>query len=150
MHMTKKAKEMINRIFSLFAGCLMLIVSSCKQPEGFLEPEDPLDAGREFVRAVLDGDFEKASLYVCENDEDKEIFERYEVYMKKQPKTERLNLKSASIIINKVEKLSDTVTIINFSNSHTMKPTDLKILKQGDAWKVDFSYTFSGNLPVND
>ena len=141
---------MTNRFFTFFAGCLLFIVSSCKQPEGFLEPEDPLDAGREFVRAVLDGDFEKASLYVCENDEDKEIFERYEVYMKKQPKTERLNLKSASIIINKVEKLSDTVTIINFSNSHTMKPTDLKILKQSDAWKVDFSYTFSGNLPVND
>jgi hypothetical protein len=148
--MTKKAKEMINKFFIFFTGCLILIFSSCKQPEGFLEPEDPLDAGREFVRAVLDGDFEKASLYVCENDEDKEIFDRYEVYMKKQPRSERLNLKSASIIINKVEKLSDSVTIINFSNSHTMKPTDLKILKQGEAWKVDFSYTFSGNLPVND
>lgn len=150
MHMTKKAKEMINKILIVFIGFFLVLISSCKQPEGFLEPEDPLDAGREFVRAVLDGDFEKASLYVCDNEEDKEIFDRYEVYMKKQPRSERLNLKSASIIINKVEKLSDSVTIINFSNSHTMKPTDLKILKQDKAWKVDFSYTFSGNLPVND
>ena len=141
---------MINKIFIVISGCLLFFFSSCNQPEGFVEPEDPLDAGREFVRAVLNGDFEKASLYVCDNEEDKEIFERYEVYMKKQPRTERLNLKSASIIINKVEKLNDSVTIINFSNSHTMKPTDLKILKQDKAWKVDFSYTFSGNLPVND
>jgi hypothetical protein len=29
-----------------------------------------------------------------------------------------------------------------------MKPTDLKVVKDGKTWKVDFSYTFSGNLPV--
>ncbi len=135
------------RILSLFA---VLLFASCQEPEGFTDPEDPLDAGREFVRAVLDGDFEKASIYVSDNEEDKEIFERYENYMKKQPRSERLNLKSASIIVNKVEKLNDSVTIINFSNSHTMKPTDLKVVKQDNSWKVDFSYTFSGNLPANE
>jgi hypothetical protein len=135
------------RILSLFA---VLLFASCQEPEGFTDPEDPLDAGRDFVRAVLDGDFEKASIYVSDNEEDKEIFERYENYMKKQPRSERLNLKSASIIVNKVEKLNDSVTIINFSNSHTMKPTDLKVVKQDNSWKVDFSYTFSGNLPANE
>lgn len=138
------------KILITFVTGLVLMFSSCKQPEGFLEPEDPLDAAREFVRAVLDGNFEKAALYLSENNEDKDIFERYTAYMKKQPRTERLNLKSASIIINKVLNVNDSVTIINFSNSHTMKPTDLKILKQGKAWKIDFSYTFSGNLPLND
>lgn len=150
MHTIKKVKEMINKLVIAISACMLLCIQSCKEPEGFLEPEDPLDAGREFVRAVLDGDFEKASLYVCDNEEDKEIFDRYTVYMKKQPRAERLNLKSASIIINKVEKQSDSVTIINFSNSHSMKPTDLKILKEDMAWKVDFSYTFSGNLPSHD
>jgi hypothetical protein len=134
-----------------FIAALFLLTSSaCQEPEGFTQPEDPLDAGREFVRAVLDGDFEKASLYIDDNEEDREIFERYEVYMKKQPKHERLQLKSASIIINEVEKLNDSVTIINFSNSYSNKPTDLKVLNHGATWKVDFSYTFSGNLPIHD
>jgi hypothetical protein len=31
-----------------------------------------------------------------------------------------------------------------------MKPTDLKVVKQDNSWKVDFSYTFSGNLPANE
>jgi hypothetical protein len=128
----------------------MSVFVACQEPEGFSVSEDPLDAGREFVRAVLDGDFEKASLYVCDNAEDKEIFERYKQYMKKQPKSERLQFKSASIIVNSVENLYDSVTIINFSNSHTMKPADLKVVKEKDEWKVDFSYTFSGNLPAND
>lgn len=121
---------------------------SCNTPEGFKEPEDPLDAGREFVRAVLDGDYEKANLYLLNDPEDQELYKRYQSYMKKTPKTEKLQLKSSSIVINKVETLSDSVTIINYSNSYTMKPTDLKVVKVGTSWKVDFSYTFSGNLPI--
>jgi hypothetical protein len=126
----------------------LLLVWGCAQPEGFTPPEDPLDAGREFIRALLDGDYEKGSLYVLNDPEDQEIFKRYERYMKKQPRKELLNLKSASIIINKMENSGDSICIINFSNSHSMKPMDLKIVKFEGDWKVDLSYTFSGNLPL--
>jgi len=141
---------MINKLSRFICLICMSVFVACQEPEGFSVSEDPLDAGREFVRAVLDGDFEKASLYVCDNAEDKEIFDRYKQYIKKQPKSERLQFKSSSIIVNSVENLNDSVTIINFSNSHTMKPADLKVVKEKDEWKVDFSYTFSGNLPAND
>jgi hypothetical protein len=127
---------------------LLLFVSffSCKQPEGFHEAEDPMDAGREFLRSVLDGDFEKASLYVLDNAEDKELLERYKGYMKNQPQKERLNLKSSSIIINKIVNVNDSVTIINYSNSYSMKPTDLKVVLSDKKWRIDFSYTFSENM----
>lgn len=133
-------------LFSFF-WCISFFIS-CNTPEGFKEPEDPLDAGREFVRASLDGDYEKANLYLLNDPEDQELYKRYQSYMKKTPKEEMLQLKSSSIVINKVEKLSDSVTIINYSNSFTMKPTDLKVVKVGNSWKIDFSYTFSGNLPI--
>jgi hypothetical protein len=109
---------------------LLMGFFSCNQPEGFKEAEDPLDAGREFVRAVLDGNYEKAVLYIEDNQEDKDLFERYKQYMNNQPKKEKLQLKSSSIIINKVENLSDTVSIVNFSNSYSMKPTELKIVQK--------------------
>ena len=127
----------------------VMAIFSCNQPEGFKEAEDPLDAGREFVRAVLDGDYQKASLYIENNPEDKELFQRYQLYMKKQPQKEKLLLKSSSIIINTVEKLNESISIVNFSNSHSMKPMDLKIILRENKWRVDFSYTFSGNLPTN-
>lgn len=123
---------------------------ACSEPEGFKKPEDPLDAAREFIRAVMDGDYEEAELYLLSEAEDIELFNRYEKYMKKQPLKERLALKSASIIINKIESVNDSICLINFSNSHSMKPTDLKVIKEKDDWKVDFSYTFSGNLPIQD
>lgn len=134
--------------FLLYFVFFLSVAFSCNTPEGFIEPEDPLDAGREFLRAVLDGDYEKANLYLSKDPEDQELFKRYQSYMKKAPKTEKLQLKSSSIVINKVESLSDSVTLINYSNSYTMKPTDLKIIRVGTSWKVDFSYTFSGNLPI--
>jgi hypothetical protein len=129
---------------------LLMGFFSCNEPEGFKEAEDPIDAGREFVRAVLDGNYEKAVLYIEENQEDKDLFERYKQYMNNQPKKEKLQLKSSSIIINKVENLSDSVSIVNFSNSYSMKPTELKIVQKNKKWVVDFSYTFSGNIPNND
>jgi hypothetical protein len=129
---------------------LLMGMFSCNQPEGFKEAEDPIDAGREFVRAVLDGNYEKAVLYIEDNQEDKDLFERYKQYMNNQPKKEKLQLKSSSIIINKVENLSDTVSILNFSNSYSMKPTELKIVQKNKKWLVDFSFTFSGNIPTND
>lgn len=135
--------------FRNFLGlCLISLFFACNSPEGFKEPEDPLDAGREFVRAVLDGNYEKANLYLLKDAEDQELFNRYQTYMKKTPSKELLQLKSSSIVINKVEALSDSVTLINYSNSYTMKPTDLKVIREGKSWKVDFSYTFSGNLPL--
>jgi hypothetical protein len=129
---------------------LISIISSCNQPEGFKEAEDPLDAGREFVRAVLDGNYEKAILYIDDNQEDKDLFDRYKKYMKNQPKKEKLQLKSSSIIINKVQNLNDTASIINFSNSYSMKPMELKVVQKNKKWRVDFSFTFSGNIPAND
>jgi hypothetical protein len=139
----------MNRLMR-FVGTVWCIISACSEPAGFKQPEDPLDAGREFIRAVMDGDFEEASLYLPDDAEDQELFSRYEKYMKKQPQKERLSLKSSSIIINKMESPNDSICLINFSNSHTMKPMDLKVIKVKGNWKVDFSYTFSGNLPLQD
>lgn len=122
---------------------VMMLLAGCSEPEGYKKPEDGLDAAREFVRAVLDGDFSKAEMYVLEEEEDRQLFNRYREYMKKQPQTERLGLRSATILINKVESPNDSVTIVTYSNSFHKKPTELQVVRKNEDWKVDFSYTFS-------
>ena len=47
----------------------MMLLAGCSEPEGYKKPEDGLDAAREFVRAVLDGNFSKAEMYVLEEEE---------------------------------------------------------------------------------
>lgn len=129
---------------------LTALLFSCNDPVGFRKPEDGLDAGREFVRAVLDGDYKKGELYVIPDEDDLRLYKRYTEYMRKRTGSELIELKQASIIINKVEEVSDTIQIINYSNSYTQKPMDIKVVKKDGEWWVDFSYTFSGNLPITE
>lgn len=133
------------RLFPLIC-CLLpaAFCLSCGSPEGFKKPEDALDAGREFVRAVLDGDYAKAELFVLPEAEDRQLFERFREHMKKRPENERLGLKSASIQINKVDELNDSVTVISYANSFEKHPADVRVVKHNGEWWVDFSYTFSG------
>lgn len=133
-------------IFPLLASLIL----SCNNPAGFSKPEDGLDAGREFIRAVLDGDYKKGELYVIPEEEDIRLYKRYTEYMRKRSGKELIELKQASIIINKVEESGDTLQIINYSNSYTKEPIDIKVVKKEGEWWVDFSYTFSGNLPVSE
>jgi hypothetical protein len=135
---------------SFFISLIAALFFSCNDPVGFKKPEDGLDAGREFVRAVLDGDYKKGELYVIPDDDDLRLYKRYTDYMRKQPGSELIELKQASIIINKVEEVSDSIQIINYSNSYTQKPMDIKVVKKDGEWWVDFSYTFSGNLPITE
>jgi len=139
----------MNRLARFFLpGILMFLIAACGGSEGFKKPEDALDAGREFIRSVLDGDYKKAEKYVIQDEEDVRLFSRYRDYMKKRPPEELASLKSASIIINKVEALNDTVSIINYANSYARKPVEIKVVKVNGEWWIDFSYTFSGNLPI--
>jgi len=128
----------------LVAGLL-----SCNQPAGYNKPDDGLDAGREFIRSVLDGDYEKAQLYIPRNDDDRKFFDRYKSYMRQRSADELRGLKSASIIVNKVDATGDTLVLINYANSFTKKPMDIKVVRRDGEWWVDFKYTFSGNLPDN-
>lgn len=134
----------------LLVGFLIVVFInfSCKNPSGFTKPDDSLDAGREFIRAVLDGDYTKGELYILPNDEDLRLYKNYTSFMKKRSGKELIDLKQSNIIINKVEQISDSVTIINYYNSTVKKPTDIKLVYQNKEWWVDFSYTFSGNLPI--
>ena len=134
---------MVKRNFYSFLVFTVILVA-CNQPEGFKKPEDGLDAGREFVRAVLDGDFNKAQMYVLPEEDDIRLFNRYKTYVKKRSEKERLSLKSSSIQINKVEELNDSTTIINYANSYSKEPVDIKVIKKDGEWWIDFSYTFAG------
>jgi len=146
---TKKDKNLM-KTKSLLLGFLLIVIVnfSCKNPSGFNKPDDSLDAGREFIRAVLDGDYTKGELYILPNDEDIRLYKDYTSFMKKRTGKELIDLKQSNIIINKVEQISDSVTIINYYNSSVKKPVDIKLVYQNKEWWVDFSYTFSGNLPI--
>lgn len=128
----------------MYAAVLVLFFTACGSSASNLTPEDGEDAGREFIRAVLDGDYVKADMFVLPEDEDKQLFKRYADYMRKQPGKELVELKQANITIHEIQQQGDSVVLIKYSNSHSHKPATVKVLKRDGRWWVDFSYTFAG------
>ena len=59
---------------------------------------------------------------------------------------DRDQLRNASIVINEIDNVNDSVTVINFLNSYDNKPAVLKVIKHNGQWLTDLKYTFSGNF----
>ena len=127
---------------------VMLLMAACSTNEKKM-PSTALDAGREFIRASLDGDFEKAETLLLKDTQNLQLFESYKQFFSKLPGDKKRNYKEASYTINKYVDTDDSTTLINYSNSFMNKPMDIKLVRINKNWNVDFKYTYSGNLPVD-
>ena len=66
---------------------------------------------------------------------------------KTKSKEELEQYKNADIIVNEVNNVSDSVTIVNYSNTYKkLEKNKVKVVRVNGRWFIDFKYTFSGNL----
>lgn len=125
--------------------CLLLLqLVSCKQKED-KAPETALDAGREFIRTSLNGDFDKASSFLLQDAQNEQLFDSYKVFYQKLSPEKKKGYREAAYEIHSYTDLDDSTTIINYSNSFMNKPMDIKLVRMNKKWAVDFKYTYSGN-----
>lgn len=135
---------MMKRIFLVL---LTLSLFSCNNQDAG-KPATALDAGRQFIRASLDGDFAGAESLLMKDSQNVQLFQRYESFYTALPQEQKKSYKQASYEINKFEDLNDSVTIINYSNTYMNKPMEIKVVKEQGDWKIDFKFTSTGNLPI--
>ncbi len=110
-------------------------------------PTDALETAREFIRSSLDGDYDWARELMIRdslNLYELEIIEKK--YKTEMSVADKEGYKSSSIIVHSVDNVSDSVVVVNYSNSFKKKPMPVKVIKRGGIWQVDFNYTFTGNL----
>ena len=134
---------MAERIFRIFISAALLL-SGCAEPQGFRQPEDGLEAAREFIRATLDGDYGRAEMYLSRDEQDLELFARWREHMRRQPEKERLGLKSSTILIESVETPNDSTTVVRYSNSFHREPTRIVVAHRSGVWGVQFRETMTG------
>jgi hypothetical protein len=130
-------------IFSFFIG--FLFFESCSNTET-IKRDDPLEAGREFISASLKGDYDHAKKYLLPDSLNFEYFNVQESFNKRLGQPEKEGYKDADIIIDSIQNISDSVTIINYSNTFKRKPDKIKLVRVNKEWFVDFKYTFTGNM----
>ncbi len=123
---------------------LPALACSCNNEANFKKAEDAQDAGREFIRASLDGNYEKAKFYLLKNEDNLMLLDRWkEMYHNYSKETIR-SFKDADIRPIKIQAVNDSTTLYIFSNSFTKDTTTLNIVRVNGEWLVDLE-TFISN-----
>jgi hypothetical protein len=108
--------------------------------DSFSKAEDAEEAGTEFIRACLDGNFKKADFYLYEdaNGMNAAYLEQQKKNYNQMPEEDKINYKQAGIRALQVEAVNDST--VNYIYTNSYKPTDtttIKIVKVNDEWLVD-------------
>lgn len=130
--------------YIILAFAFVLYLSSCDTNKTS-EQKTAMDAGRAFIRASLDGNFDKAESLILKDSQNVQFFSQYKTYYEKLPAAEKDSYKKASYEINKMSDIDDSTTLINYSNSFMHTPMDIKVVKKGEKWVVDFKYISAEN-----
>ena len=135
------------RLLFVFLAALF-VVSGCNSSgeHTYAKAANPLDAGREFIDGCLKGQFNKAAYYMIPDEPNTKELEKLEKSYESKSGADKKQYKQASIVIEGVETVNDSVTIINYRNSFDRIARKLKVIQRQEEWKVDFKYTFSGNM----
>jgi hypothetical protein len=129
----------------LVAAFAALLLASCSSKNDI--PNTDIEVARVFIQNILDDKFEEAEKYVLKEETNEEYFKLFKTEYKSKSKEDLENYRKADIIINEISPVSDSVSIINYSNSFIRdKSNKLKLVRVNGRWLVDLKYTFSGNL----
>ena len=118
---------------------LLPVIYSCKQAS-YSKAEDAQDAGREFIRASLDGNYNKALFYLYRDSSDTNVMllDKQKKNYNQLPEEVKVNYKEASIRALKVEPVNDSV--VNYMYTNSYKPEDtttIKIVRINNEWLID-------------
>ena len=133
------------RIIGCYFLIGMLITNSCSLSSN--QPVTDLDVATHFIRAIQRNKFRDARKLMLNNETNLQYLDRFETHFHTKPAKELQQLREAEIIVNEVSNVSDSVTVINYSNSfNKVEKNKLKLVRVNGQWLVDLQYTFSGNL----
>jgi len=134
---------MVKKIFPLFTALFFLMACNGNSKK---EPVTDTDVATAFIRAVLDNDLTTAGKFILTDETNQQFFETFKRQYRQKDQAELEKYKTADIIINTMDPQNDSVTIINYSNSYEKNTkTNLKLVRSGGKWLVDFKYTVPDN-----
>lgn len=110
------------------------------QQDSYTKATDAQDAGREFIRASLDGDLKKAKFYMLKDSANLDLLETWKKkHYDKRSSEERRLYREAQIRPVSIEPVNDSLVNYIYTNSFKEKDTTvLSVVKVNDEWLVDF------------
>jgi hypothetical protein len=110
---------------------------ACHTGKTFDKAEDAQDAGRQFIRASLDGDYEKARFYLLDDSVNLLLIGKWQQGFDQMDKDTRQQYRDANILPIRIQALNDSVTTYTFSNTFRKDTTTVRIVRIHGEWLVD-------------
>jgi UDP-N-acetylglucosamine 2-epimerase len=115
---------------------LVLLIGCTNPPKSFPPASTSIEAGRNYVEACLQGDFEKATAYAAATQTMKLHTANTEKNYRNLDKEGRSNFRQASIVIEGITDQDSLHTQMNYQYSLDKKPRQLEIEKKSGSWFV--------------
>jgi hypothetical protein len=115
----------------------MFLLAACNNVHSFKKAEDPQDAGREFIRAALDGDYDRARFYLYVDSTNQTLLDMWKKRYDRMPHEERQKYQDADILPIDIRTVNDSVTSYTYANSYKRDTTTIRVVRINGDWLVD-------------
>ena len=107
--------------------------------ETYRKPEDAQDAAREFIRASLDGKYDKARYYMLLDSahQNQYLLERWKKNYDQLTDEEKRQFRESSIVVLNLNQENDSTASFTYFNSFKKDTTTFKVLRVSGLWQVD-------------
>jgi hypothetical protein len=124
-------------------GLALLATFSCNNNNNGTAPEseNDLDAGRNFIRAALDGKWSDAKQYMLTDSVNVQLLETAASRYEMKGLQEKRGYRESSITIYDTRKVNDSASVIKYSNTFKNVRDSLKIVRLNGQWLVDLKYS---------
>lgn len=121
------------------ATLIVVFLISCGPATEQAPPaENAMDAGREFVRAALDGDYVKAETFLYKDSMNLQLFEQQQSNYRNLSPEKKREYQESSIRPVSITPQNDSVTLFRYYHSaNTKDTTNLRIRRISGKWLVD-------------
>jgi hypothetical protein len=115
----------------------VLLLAACNNVHSFKKAEDADDAGTQFIRAALDGDYDKAKFYLYEDSTNQTLLDMWKKRYDGMPHEERKKYQDADILPINIQTVNDSVTSYTYANSYKRDTTTIRVVRIKGDWQVD-------------
>ncbi len=141
MRITKYLLIIIITTLSTHYGCTTT-------PDYVIDNSTALNCADGFIKCLYRGAFEPARVVTLPNTANEACLKKY-IFQYNQfiTKEKKQQYKNASAVYNDTEYINDSTVILHYKDPiMNQNQPPLKVIKQGNAWLVDFAYYCSGNV----
>ena len=123
----------------ILALAIAATVMACNNNTGYKVAEDGQEAATEFIKATLEGNYDKASFYMYKDSlgTNQMVLDKWKKDYDLLPNADKVRFKNASIIVKNIEKANDSLVNFTYVNSYRNIQQTIKVIRDNNIWLVD-------------